>query len=308
MESAAPGQRSTRDGWLNRLLANNPACGCGRTLADPVAHAAEHAQGQTVLTESPLRGISLTPDTPRALRGSFETVAIPDLERFGIAEGRDPTLEDAFERMYRTEGGDLVSAAASGSFEAIDLLSRTDPLSYAPRAGVDYPATPFGRGLRQIAQLVKADVGMEIAFTEIGGWDTHLAQGAGTGQLANRLTEFGRGLRAFYDDLGDAMEDVLVVTMSEFGRTVAENGSGGTDHGHGNCMLVMGGATAGGQVIGAWPGLEPEQLYQRRDLAITTDFRDVFAEVATRHLGASHLEPVFPGHELSPSNFPGVIR
>jgi len=308
MESATPGVKSTKDGWLNRLLADNDSCDCGRTLDDPFAHASDHRTGQNQLASSPLRGISLSADTPRALRGDFDTVAIPDLEQFGVAGGENRALEDAFERMYRTDDGDLIADAADGSFEAIDVLRYADPLQYRPRANVEYPDADFGRGLKQIAQLIKAGVGVEVAFLDIGGWDTHIAQGGATGQLSNRFRELGSGLRAFYDDLGDLMEDVLVVSMSEFGRTAAENGSGGTDHGHGNCMMVLGGAAAGGQVLGTWPGLDRDQLHQHRDLAITTDFRDVFAEVAFKHLGAEQLDGVFPGYEVDPTRFAGLIQ
>ena len=308
MESGTPGVKTTRDGRMNRLLTEN-ACSCaGRTLADRAAHSADHASGQVSMAESsPLRGVAMGADMPRALRGSYPTVAIADLERFGIAGGRSPELESVFERMYRSEEDDLIAGAAGDSFEAIELLRRTDPLQYRPRAGVEYPRGDFGRSLQQIAQLIKADVGLEVAFTDIGGWDTHLAQGGAQGQLANRLAELGSGIRAFHDDLGDRIEDVVVVTMSEFGRTVAENGSGGTDHGHGNCMLVLGGATAGGRVLGSWPGLEREQLYEGRDLAITTDFRDVFVEVVSGHLGAEKLERVFPGYRVDRSSFVGVL-
>jgi uncharacterized protein (DUF1501 family) len=327
MESATPGDKSTRDGWLNRLLAQTDPHGCacdqrtGRTLDDGDAHAADHAVGQSALAStdfvSPLRGIALSAEMPKALRGRYQTVAIPNLDAFGVAGGRDAALEGAFDRMYRTDtpGGtmDLLSDAAEGSFDAIELIERTDPTSYAPRAGVEYPATDFGRSLRQIGQLIKADAGVEVAFADIGGWDTHVGQGGANGQLANRFTELGRGVRAFYDDLGDLMEDVLVVSMSEFGRTVHENGSGGTDHGHGNCMMVLGGAANGGQVLGRWPGLEREQLFEGRDLAITTDFRDVFAEVASGHLGADRLDgeslgAVFPGFDIDPERFVGVLR
>ncbi len=347
METATPGVKTTRDGWLNRLLAEtDPAvCSCGadaaapghaggaadaRTLAGGAAHATDHAVGQTALAAghpdpaagptdmataprepgpSPLRGVALSAELPRALRGPYDTVAIPDLERFGVAGGDQPALEGAFDRLYRTGGSDVLTDAAEASIEAIELIRRVDPVQYAPRAGVEYPGTPFGRSLRQIAQLIKAEAGVEVAFADLGGWDTHVAQGgAAAGQLANRLTELGRGLRAFYEDLGDRMEDVLVVSMSEFGRTVAENGSGGTDHGHGNCMLVLGGAANGGTVLGRWPGLEPEQRYEGRDLAITTDFRDVFAEVATAHLGAEGLEEVFPGYPVDPGRWAGVVR
>ncbi len=335
METATPGDKATRDGWLNRLLAETEshACVCdghgagpvgeGRTLDDAAAHANEHAVGQRALGRagsgpSPLRGVALSAKMPRALRGRYETVAIPDLEEFGVAGGRDAGLEGAVARLYRTNdspGGtmDLLTDAADGSFDAIELIKRTDPLSYNPSAGADYPGTDFGRSLRQIAQLIKADAGVEVAFTDIGGWDTHIGQGGANGQLANRFTELGRGIRAFYDDLGDLMEDVLVVSMCEFGRTVQENGSGGTDHGHGNCMMLLGGAADGGQVLGGWPGLEREQLYEGRDLAITTDFRDVFAEVALRHLGAHQLDKagfgaVFPGFDVDPARFVGALR
>ena len=308
METATPGVKSTRDGWLNRLLADN-ACSCsGRTLEDKAAHSEDHSSGQSLMGEgSPLRGVAMGAEMPLALRGPYPTVAIADLQRFGIAGGRSPELESVFERMYRSESDDLIADAAGDSFEAVELIRRTDPLQYRPREGVEYPRGNFGRSLRQIAQLIKADVGLEVAFTDIGGWDTHLAQGGAQGQLAVRLTELAGGIRALHDDLGDRMEDVVLVTMSEFGRTVAENGSGGTDHGHGNCMLVLGGPVKGGRVLGRWPGLEPEQLYEGRDLAITTDFRDVFAEIVEGHLGARHLERVFAGYRLDSSRFIGLL-
>ena len=173
---------------------------------------------------------------------------------------------------------------------------------------MEYPPGEFGQALRQIAQLIKADVGVEIAFADLGGWDTHVAQGGAQGQLARRLGALARGIRALHDDLGARMDDVVVLTGSEFGRTLAENGSGGTDHGHANCMLALGGAVAGGRVLGEWPGLEREQLYEGRDLAVTTDFRDVFAEVAARHLGAQRLDGVFPGHPSEPRRWRGLLR
>jgi len=327
METATPGVKTTKDGWLNRLLQETePGCSCGsygagtgpgdggagRTLADGAAHASEHARGQATLAggPSPLRGIALSAELPRALRGAYDTVAIPDLARFGIGRG-DRALEGAFGRLYSGAQGELFTEEAEASLDAIELIRRTNPLQYAPRDGVDYPATPFGRSLAQIAQLIKADAGVEVAFADLGGWDTHIAQGGAQGQLANRLTELSRGLRAFYDDLGDRMEDVLVVSMSEFGRTVAENGSGGTDHGHGNCMMVMGGSANGGRVLGPWPGLEREQLYEGRDLAITTDFRDVFAEVVAGHLGIedpASLTGVFPGYGVDRARWVGALR
>lgn len=310
METAAPGSKTTRDGWLNRVLLHT-GCDCdGRSPGNAKAHAADHAAGQTAMgatAQETLRGIAMGASLPVSLRGKHPALAIEDLARFGVAGGRDATLESAFQRQYR-EAGDLVASAADEAFEAIQLLRAANPLQYRPAAGVRYPPGEFGRSLGQIAQLIKADVGVEIAFADIGGWDTHQAQGGAQGQLARRLDELARGVRALYDDLGDRMEDVVLLTMSEFGRTVAENGSGGTDHGHANCMLVMGGAVAGGHVRGQWPGLEREQLYEGRDLALTTDFRDVFAEVAGGHLGATRLDEIFPGYAPDPTRFRKVLR
>ncbi|HYJ81099.1 MAG TPA: DUF1501 domain-containing protein [Longimicrobiaceae bacterium] len=309
METASPEGRA-RDGWLNRVLRETACAECaGRTLAHPAAHAADHAAGQTHLASgvASLRGIAVDAELPLALRGAHPSLAIADLARFGVAGGRDASLAETFGRMYRTEGGDAVAGAADEGLEAAQVLRHLDPARYEPAAGVRYPAGEFGRSLRQVAQLVKAEVGVEIAFANLGGWDTHVAQGGAEGQLARRLAELAQGIRALRDDLGERMADVVILTMSEFGRTVAENGSGGTDHGHANCMFVLGGSVAGGKVYGEWPGLEPEQLYQGRDLQVTTDFRDVFAEVAQRHLGAGGLERVFPGHAIDPGRFRRVL-
>lgn len=326
METATPDRPATRDGWLNRTLeVTNPtgsAAGAGsdqrpaganpgargRTLADPAAHEAAHEAGAaSVLGAEALRAVALSADLPLSLRGRHPALAIPDLDHVGVLGGRNPWLESAFESLYRTRDGDEVGGAAREAFDAEAILRRADPAAYRARSGVEYPATPFGRSLRQVAQLLKADVGLEVAFADLGGWDTHVAQGAEDGRLGRLLDELGRGLRAFHDDLGDRMEDVAVLTVSEFGRTVAENGSGGTDHGHANCMLLMGGPVRGGVVHGRWPGLEPEQRYQGRDLAVTTDFRDVFAELADRLLGARDLERVLPGYRVDPARYPGVL-
>ncbi len=189
----------------------------------------------------------------------------------------------------------------------VQLLRRADPTQYQPERGAAYPRGPFGRAMQQVAQLIKADLGMEIAFVDVGGWDTHINQGSDQGQLAQRLNEFGPSLAAFAQDLGDRMADVVVLTMSEFGRTVAENGNAGTDHGHATAMFVMGGGVRGGRIAGQWPGLEREQRYEQRDLAVTTDFRDLFAEVASKQLGITDLAAVFPGFDARPENFPGVM-
>ena len=306
METGTPGVKSTREGWLNRVLQDTQCADCGgRTLENPAAHAADHATGQVSMATVPsLRGISMTSVVPRALQGDHPALAIPNLSDFGLR--RDDEVGSAFRRLYRTGAGE-VSAAAEEAFEAVRILETMDPGRYVPAGGAEYPSGDFGGSLRQIAQLVKADVGVEIAFADLGGWDTHVRQGGVQGQLSGRFVQLSQGIRALYDDLGDRMEDVVILTMSEFGRTVAENGSGGTDHGHANCMLALGGSVDGGRVLGDWPGLDREQLYEGRDLAVTTDFRDVFAEVVSGHLGAEHLERIFPEYGGDPTRYRGVL-
>jgi uncharacterized protein (DUF1501 family) len=195
---------------------------------------------------------------------------------------------------------DVLYGTGRETFEAVKLLKSAGAARLSPANGADYPRGRFGEALRQIAQLVRADVGLQIAFAEVEGWDTHVGQGAEQGQLSNRLREFGAALAAFAQDLGDRMADVVVLTMSEFGRTVAENGNRGTDHGHATAMLALGGAIRGGHVYGRWPGLAPEQRYEGRDLAVTTDFRTLFNEIATRHLALPATAPLFPGWSPAP--------
>ncbi len=312
METATPGVKSTRDGWLNRVLQHTACTPCGgRALQDGVAHAVDHTLGQTEMGtpfHPALRGIAIGSAMPRSLRGSAPALTFTDLERFGVGGSRArDAAEQAFERLYDVTTDDLITGAAGEAFDAARLLRSINGQPYRPEPGVQYPAGQFGRSLQQIARLVKAGAGVEIAFTDIGGWDTHQAQGGLQGQLANRFAELARGIRALHDDLGHHMDDVVIMTMSEFGRTVAENGTGGTDHGHANCMLVLGGPVAGGRIVGDWPGLEREQLYDGRDLALTTDFRDVFAEIVSAHLGTTDLDGVFPGHTVTPASFRGLL-
>jgi len=217
------------------------------------------------------------------------------------------TLVSGFEALYGKNEEDLVLATGSEALDAVAFLKSADPLRYQPSNGARYPAG-LGRQLQQVAQLIKADVGLEIAFADIGGWDTHRQQGAAQGQLANRFAEFGGALAAFAQDLGDRMEDVVVLTMSEFGRTVEENGSQGTDHGHANACMVLGGQVNGGKVYGEWPGLQREHRYEGRDLAISTDFRSVFGEVADSHLSPGNPDVLFPGYQLDRSGYKGLIR
>jgi uncharacterized protein (DUF1501 family) len=275
MESATPGVKGTRDGWLNRYL-----------------HAKDHAE-----RSSPFRAVALTQSLPRSLQGVAPALAIGQIGQFGIRAGRDgDMMATGFESQYANAADAVLGTTGKEAFDAVKMLQTANPQGYSPSNGAEYPRSGYGEALRQIAQLIKADLGLEVAFAETGGWDDHRNEGASNGALAVRLDDFSRGLAAFAQDLGDRMADVVVVTMSEFGRTVRENGSGGTDHGHGNAMMILGGGVKGGRVYGKWPGLERDKLYEGRDLAITTDFRDVFAEAVTRHLGAKDISKIFPGY------------
>ena len=280
MESGTPGVKSTRDGWLNRYL-----------------HAKEHQKA------TPFRAIALAQQLPRSLQGSAPALAISRLDRFGLRGGSGAALETD----YAAAADELLGRTGQDTFDAVRALKNVDPASYTPANRAVYPRSAYGDSLRQIAQLIKADVGLEVAFAESGQWDHHANEGGATGQIANRLDDFSRGIAALATDLGDAMQDVVILTMSEFGRTVAENGNRGTDHGHGNAMLALGAGVKGGKVYGKWPGLEVEQRWQGRDLAITTDFRDVFAEVVTRHLDLADASAVFPGHRIDGQRFAGFI-
>lgn len=275
MESGTPDRKSTTTGWANRYC----------------QHAHEH-------TESAFRAVAFGPQLPRILAGSAPALAIDDLRAFGVrtarAEGND-RLTRAFESLYEGAATGLVASSSAEGFEAIKMLKAANPTSLAPANGAQYGRSKLSTSLQQVAQLIRADLGLQIAFVDVGGWDTHVNQGGGQGQLATRLDDLGTALSAFTTDLGDRMGDVVVLTMSEFGRTVKENGTGGTDHGHGTAMMVIGGAVHGGQVLGSWPGLAPEQRHEGRDLAVTTDFRSLFGEVLTGHLGATDLTAVFPG-------------
>jgi uncharacterized protein (DUF1501 family) len=230
---------------------------------------------------SPFRAVALGSALPRILSGRAGAVAMTNIAQFGV-RGAVPE----FESMY------------GEAFEASRILKSADPTKLQPENGAQYPTNPLGNALKQIAQLIKSDVGLEVAFTDVGGWDTHAGEGGAQGQLANNLRQFSDAIAAFNRDLGSRMGDVVLVTMSEFGRTVRENGNRGTDHGHANFMMIVGGGVKGGKVYGKWPGLV--DLYENRDLAITTDFRDVFAELLTKQLGVASLKSVFPHYDPKP--------
>ena len=287
METGTPDNKGTTDGWLNRYLAVKGTC------------------DECNLAKTPFRAVSLTPQTPRILEGPSATVAMNSLDEFSVrATGNSA---ERLEALYRTGSADLVHGTGAEMFDAVKMLRSANPQKYLPQNGADYPRSQFGLRLLQIAQLIKANVGLEIAFADVGGWDTHVNQGSSTGQLAQRLDDFSRSIAALVADLGDRMDDVVIMTMSEFGRMARENGNRGTDHGHAGALFVIGGHVKGGKVHGKWPGLEQEQLYEGRDLALTTDFRSVFAEVVSDHLGARAVDRIFPGFAASPRDFLGIV-
>ncbi len=283
LESGTPDVKGTRDGWLNRYLAASGTC--------------EQCEA------SPFRAVAMAPQTPRVLQGSAPTVAMDSLDQFAVRSGGDAAAQ--LEALYRTGSSEIVHGAGSEMFDAVKMLKSADPQRHQPEHGADYPRSQFGQRLRQISQLIKSDVGLEIAFADIGGWDTHVNQGGVNGQLANRLSDFALSIAALTTDLGDRMEHVVVLTMSEFGRMARQNGNGGTDHGHAGAMFAIGGSVKGRKVYGRWPGLAQDQLYEGRDLALTTDFRTVFGEVASTHLGTKQLDLLFPG--FTPGSRMGIL-
>jgi uncharacterized protein (DUF1501 family) len=285
MESGTPGRKVTPGGWLNRYC----------------EHDREHVA-------TPFRAVAFGPRLPRILAGTAPSLAVQDLQAFGL---RDPgsereKLTGAFEELYAGAATGLLATSSQEAFEAVQLLTRANPTRYQPAAGVAYPRGRLGASLLQVAQLIKANVGLQVAFADVTGWDTHVNQGASEGQLATRLADLGQALAAFAQDLGEGMRDVVVLTMSEFGRTIRENGARGTDHGRAAAVLVLGGPVNGGKVLGRWPGLDPANQFEGRDVAVTTDFRDLFGEILTRHMQAADLSAIFPGFTPDPP-LPGAI-
>jgi uncharacterized protein (DUF1501 family) len=272
METGTPGVKGTEDGWITRYIDANGREG-----------------------EQTFRCIALTSTLPRAMRGATEALAIANFNSFTVGGG--DVLGDAFGKMYGAGGGDVVRDSGREAFDAVKRLKRLNPRRFQPENGARYPNGGFGQQMLSIAQLIKAGVGLEVAFAQSGGWDTHLNQGGVTGGLANRLRELGDGIHAFAQDLGDRMRDVVVVTLTEFGRTAKENGTRGTDHGHASASFVLGGEVKGGKVYGRWPGLSEGKLYQKRDLEVTTDFRDVLAEVLSGHMRAKGIDRILPDHK-----------
>jgi len=288
MESGTPGVKATDDGWLDRAL-------------------------QTIPEEntSPFRAVAMGPNLPRMLRGSAGAIALPNLKNFKVipqSPAMNNVVQGGFQAMYSQSVDHALHGTGTETFEAIDMLSKIDTSELPPENGAQYPTSRLGQNMQQIGQLLKAKVGVEVLFVDCGGWDNHVNEGGVQGQLSNLLKDLGQSLAAFHQDMGDRMQDIVVITMSEFGRTAKENGNRGTDHGHANSMFVMGGEVKGGKVYGKWPGLDDHQLNEGRDLALTTDFRYILGETLTKHIGVKDLATVFPGFDNNPHRFPGLIK
>jgi uncharacterized protein (DUF1501 family) len=268
MESGTPGRKAA-SGWLNRA-------------AGMLGHEA-----------TPFQAVAITQAMPKSLYGSHPCLAVASLDDFQLRAGK--VADQSLEALYQDAAQKALKRRGDEAFAAMDVLAEKRYASYRPARGADYPESPLGRSLRQIAFLLKSDVGLEIAFAESNGWDTHRGQGQARGLFAQRASDLAKSIAAFWNDLGSRRSDVVVMTMTEFGRTVAQNGSGGTDHGRASCMFVLGEAVRGGVVKGNVGSLRRESLEDGRDLPVTTDFRSVFAGVARQHLGLESTGKLFPG-------------
>ena len=277
METGTPGRKGTASGWLNRAV------------------------GLMGHDATPFQSVALTPSLPRSLYGNAPALAISNLNDFDIATpgamSSGQRADQSLEALYRQTSQELLRGTGNETFEAMRVLESVRRQAYHPARGARYPNSPLGTSLRQIAQLIKADIGLEVAFAESSGWDTHVQQGTARGTFARQATDLAQAITAFWTDLDALQDEVTLMTMTEFGRTVAENGSGGTDHGRGSCLFVLGNAVDGGRVHGTVPTLAADNLEDRRDLPVTTDFRAVFAEVAGKHLGIKQDYVLFPDWE-----------
>lgn len=275
MESGTPFNKGTASGWLNRAVG---------------------LLGHDALT--PFTAVSLTTALPRSFYGDHPSVAISNLQDFAIQFRGNPaaanTAARSFEDLYDQTSPGLLQETGKESFEAMKMLQQANLSNYKPAGGAVYPNSPLGNSLRQVAQLIKMDVGLEVAFTESNGWDTHFNQGTDNGIFARNVTDLSSSIAAFWTDMGEYQDDVTVMTMTEFGRTVHQNGTGGTDHGRGSCNFILGNNVAGGKVFGNVGDLAVENLEDGRDLPVTTDFRSVFSAVADAHLKISDDKVLFP--------------
>ncbi|GAB2549715.1 DUF1501 domain-containing protein [Rufibacter soli] len=275
MEAGTPFHKGTPSGWLNRAVGL-------------LGHEAA----------TPFQAVSLTSSLPKSFYGDHAAVAISNLQDFAIQMRGNPRATNiashSFEDLYDQTSSTLLNKTGKESFEALKMLQKSDVKNYIPANNAVYPNSPLGNSLKQIAQLIKMDVGLEVAFTETGGWDTHFNQGTAQGTFARNVNDLSQSITAFWTDLEAYQDDVDVMTMTEFGRTVHQNGSNGTDHGRGSCMFILGNNVNGGLVHGKVPALAIENLEDGRDLPVTTDFRSVFSEVAGRHLNIQKDSVLFP--------------
>lgn len=275
MEAGTPFNKGTSSGWLNRAVGL-------------LGHEAA----------TPFQAVSITSSLPRSFYGDNPAVAISNLQDFAIQMRGNPMATNlaakSFEDLYDQTSSSLLNKTGKESFDAVKMLQKADTKNYKPANGVVYPVSGLGNSLKQMAQLIKMDVGLEVAFTECGGWDTHYNQGVDTGVFARNVTDLSDCITAFWKDIEAYQDDVDVMTMTEFGRTVKQNGTGGTDHGRGSCMFILGNDVNGGKVHGNLPILSQENLEDGRDVPVTTDFRSVFSEVADKHLKLNNDKLLFP--------------
>lgn len=266
-ESGTPGEKNTNDGFLNRAI------------------------GQ-IKNKNMMTGIALQPSMPRILKGSIPTLSFASIKDFHSPKSElSKSLGGGFEEMYQLATDKIFRGVGEEAFDSISLIKS----KIADKSKVEYPKTKLSDHLRDIASLIKSDLGLGIAVTEMGGWDTHVNQGNTKGQLANRFEELSEALSSFMEDLGENLNNTLIITCTEFGRTAKENGNKGTDHGHGSVAMVMGAKVNGGKIYGQWKELKPENLYEERDIQVTTDFRSIMASILHKHLEINDLNNLFPG-------------
>ena len=276
MESGTPFNKGTASGWLNRAVG---------------------LLGHDALT--PFTAVSLTSSIPRSFYGDNPAVAISNLQDFALQMRGNPMAANlaakSFEELYDQAAPGLLKNTGKESFDALKILQRAGVKNYTPANGALYPNSALGSSLKQIAQLIKMNVGLEIAFTESNGWDTHFNQGTANGIFARNVADLSNSMMAFWTDIGSNYQDeVTLMTMTEFGRTVHQNGTGGTDHGRASCNFILGNNVNGGKVHGIMQPLAVDNLEDGRDLAVTTDFRNVFSEVADKHLKINNDKALFP--------------
>ena len=276
MESGTPFDKGTSSGWLNRAVGL-------------MGHEA-----------TPFSAVSLTSSMPRSFYGNNPTISISNLQDFAIQMKGNPMganmAAKSFEDLYDDTTSGLLKDTGKESFEAVKMIQKLDTKNYKPANNAIYPNTQLGNSLKQIAQLIKMDVGLEVGFAESGGWDTHFNQGTDLGIFSRNAMDLSNSITAFWNDIGTSyQDDVTVMTMTEFGRTVKQNGTGGTDHGRASCNFILGNSVLGGMVHGDMKPLAVENLEDGRDLAVTTDFRSVFSEVADKHLKINNDHILFPG-------------